>query len=111
MRSGLPENRWTEGGSGAAAEMTASDATAARSFTALLSYAGRPIMGLPMSIWERLAGRKLDVKFTGAPATRRIKSYTALSGYSYQYYFDGRRDLETSKEYRFQVSSNARLYK
>jgi hypothetical protein len=47
---------------------------------------------------------------SGAPATRRIKSYSASSGYAYQYFYEGRRDSLARRggtEYVFSVSSLA----
>ena len=47
---------------------------------------------------------------TGAPAVRRQKTYSAQSGYVYQYYFEGRRPYvrasEAGVEYVFDVSSD-----
>jgi hypothetical protein len=47
---------------------------------------------------------------TGAPAVRRQKTYSAQSGYVYQYYFEGRRPYarapHTGVEYVFNVSAD-----
>jgi hypothetical protein len=47
---------------------------------------------------------------TGAPALRRQKTYSAQSGYVYQYYFAGRRpnslDGDRGTEYVFDVSAD-----
>ena len=64
-----------------------------------------------MSIWERLVRRKPAAEFTGMPAIRRIKTYSAQTGYVHQYYFDGSRQTEGGKEYRFWARTNAGEYK
>jgi hypothetical protein len=47
---------------------------------------------------------------TGAPAVRRQKTYSAQSGYVYQYYYQGRRPAsrgrEEGVEYVFEVSAD-----
>ncbi len=56
--------------------------------------------------WVRsLLGRK-QAPLTGAPAVRRSKTYSAQSGYVYQYFYEGRR----GSEYVFQVCSDRRKY-
>lgn len=56
---------------------------------------------------ERFFGKKPE-PFTGAPSVRRLKTYSAQSGYVYQYCYAGhrayRRGSETGTEYAFQVS-------
>ena len=46
----------------------------------------------------------------GAPATRRIKIYSAQSGYVYEYYYEGHRPFrsggESGSEYAFTVSAD-----
>ena len=64
-----------------------------------------------MSIWGRLFRRKQPSDFTGTPPLRRIQSYSAQTGYVYQYNFEGARQAENGKEYRFRVRANAREYK
>jgi hypothetical protein len=39
-----------------------------------------------------------------------VKTYSSLSGYVYQYYFDGARELEGCKEYRFQAATDAKTF-
>ena len=52
---------------------------------------------------------------SGAPAVRRMKSYSAQSGYVYQYYYDGQRageaHGETGTEYVFQVSADRKTWR
>ena len=46
---------------------------------------------------------------TGAPAVRRMKTYSAQSGYVYQYYFEGHRPVsagERATEFVFQISAD-----
>jgi hypothetical protein len=47
---------------------------------------------------------------TGAPAVRRMKTYSAQSGYVYQYYYEGQRpyqrDHEAGTEYVFTISAD-----
>jgi hypothetical protein len=51
---------------------------------------------------------------TGAPAVRRLKSYSAQSGYVYQYYFEGHRPFQSAKgpgtEYVFSASPDRKRY-
>jgi len=50
--------------------------------------------------------RKKPAPLTGAPVVRRQKSYSAQSGYVYQYYFEGRRADDTGTEYVFDVTAD-----
>jgi hypothetical protein len=54
--------------------------------------------------------RKKAGPLTGAPAVRRQKTYSAQSGYVYQYYYEGhrafRRDDEQGTEFVFDVSAD-----
>ena len=60
-----------------------------------------------MLAWLRRLGRKgPPPPLTGAPAVRRLKSYSAASGYVYQYFYEGRRGAE----YVFQVCGDRRTY-
>ena len=43
---------------------------------------------------------------TGAPAVRRQKTYSAQSGYVYQYYYEGHREVSQATEYVFDVSAD-----
>lgn len=55
--------------------------------------------------FRRLRQRPLP-PLTGAPEVRRIKTYSAESGYVYQYVYEGRRPLAESVEYVFSVSAD-----
>ena len=43
---------------------------------------------------------------TGAPAVRRQKTYSAQSGYVYQYYYEGHRPADAATEYVFDVTAD-----
>jgi hypothetical protein len=53
-----------------------------------------------------LFGKK-EVALTGAPAVRRIKSYSAESGYVYQYAYEGQRPASRTGGVEFVFSSSA----
>jgi hypothetical protein len=70
----------------------------------------------PLSIllryhWCRMSrawfGKK-DQDFAQVPATRRLKTYSAESGYVYQYHFEGRRD---PAEFVFTVSADRKNWR
>jgi hypothetical protein len=52
--------------------------------------------------------RKKPATLSGAPAVRRKKTYSAQSGYVYQYFYEGQRPAapEPGTEYVFEVSSD-----
>ena len=56
---------------------------------------------------SRWFGKK-EVPLTGAPAVRRQKTYSAQSGYVYQYFYEGQRPTspDPGTEYVFDVSSD-----
>jgi hypothetical protein len=57
--------------------------------------------------WLRKLGRRgQPPPLAGAPAVRRLKTYSAASGYVYQYFYEGHRGTE----YFFQVSADRRTY-
>jgi hypothetical protein len=51
---------------------------------------------------------------TGAPTVRRLKSYSAQSGYVYQYFYEGQRPFgsggESGTEYVFTVSADRKAF-
>jgi len=53
---------------------------------------------------------KKRAPLTGAPAIRRMKTYSAQSGYVYQYFYEGQREshagAEHGVEYVFQISAD-----
>jgi len=60
-------------------------------------------------LFQRFFSRKSS-PLTGAPAVRRQKTYSAQSGYVYQYYYAGHRPFQhgrpTGVEYVFDVSAD-----
>ena len=52
---------------------------------------------------------------TGAPALRRLKTYSAQSGYVYQYYYEGHRPVrsagESGTEYAFSISADRKNWR
>jgi hypothetical protein len=56
--------------------------------------------------WLRRFGRRQPAPLTGAPQVRRTKTYSAQSGYAYQYVFEGRREAE----YVFTVSADRKTH-
>jgi hypothetical protein len=56
--------------------------------------------------WLRRLGARKAAPLTGAPQVRRVKTYSAQSGYVYQYFYEGHREAE----YVFQVSSDRKTY-
>lgn len=60
-------------------------------------------------IWDRILGRKpapAVLPLRGAPAVRREKSYSAQTGYVYQYYYEGYREGRRGTEHVFHVSAD-----
>ena len=53
---------------------------------------------------------KKPVQLSGAPAVRRLKAYSAQSGYVYQYFYEGKRPGgpggDTGDEYVFRISAD-----
>jgi len=58
--------------------------------------------------------RKAEPPLTGAPAVRRLKTYSAASGFVYEYCFEGRRParrgLEKGVQYVFSVTADRNNY-
>jgi hypothetical protein len=57
---------------------------------------------------------KKPVPLTGAPEVRRLKSYSAQSGYVYQYFYEGQRPFgsggESGIEFVFTVSADRKTF-
>jgi hypothetical protein len=57
---------------------------------------------------------KKPLPLTGAPAVRRLKSYSAQSGYVYQYFYEGQRPFRSSGEsgieFVFTVSADRKTF-
>jgi hypothetical protein len=58
---------------------------------------------------------KKSVPLAGAPAVRRLKTYSAQSGYVYQYYYQGHRPFrsgrESGVEFVFSVSADRKSWR
>lgn len=57
---------------------------------------------------------KKRARLAGAPAVRRMKSYSAQSGYVYQYFYEGNREFRASgdhgREFVFSVSADRKTW-
>jgi hypothetical protein len=64
-------------------------------------------------VFRSLFGKKKP-ELTGAPAVRRMKTYSAASGYVYQYFYEGHRPRatagESGVEYVFQISPDRKTW-
>jgi len=64
-------------------------------------------------VFQRFFSRKGAL--TGAPAVRRVKTYSAQSGYVYQYYYQGRRPFgpggAAGEEFVFNVSADGHAWR
>jgi hypothetical protein len=64
-------------------------------------------------VFRSLFSRK-KAALTGAPAVRRLKTYSAQSGYVYQYFYEGHRPFraagESGTEYVFSISADAKSW-
>jgi hypothetical protein len=58
---------------------------------------------------------KKPLPLSGAPTVRRLKTYSAQSGYVYQYFYEGQRPFgsggEGGTEYVFTVSADRKTYR
>jgi hypothetical protein len=54
--------------------------------------------------------RRNQAPLSGAPAVRRQKTYSAASGFAYQYYYLGRREGRKGTEYVFEVSADRKTF-
>ena len=58
--------------------------------------------------------RKKEMPLTGAPPVRRLKTYSAQSGYVYQYCYEGQRPIqqsgESGTEFVFSLSSDRKTW-
>ncbi len=72
-----------------------------------------PLTGA-LSFFRRLLGKR-PPPLAGAPRVRRLKTYSAESGYVYQYHYQGRRPAVREHlpgiEYVFEVSADRRNYR
>jgi hypothetical protein len=61
-------------------------------------------MNRKMLDWLQHFRRKKPL--TGAPASPRQKTYSAMSGYAYQYFYVGQRQIKDGVEFVFDVSAD-----
>lgn len=62
-----------------------------------------------MGSWlDRFRKRPAPPALRGAPPQPRLKNYAALSGYAYEYVYEGMRDVEQERQYVFRVSGDRR---
>ena len=59
---------------------------------------------------DRLLRRPARPQLRGMPALRRMKNYSALSGYAYEYFYEGYRDAGGRREYEFTVSGDRKTW-
>jgi hypothetical protein len=66
-----------------------------------------------LKVWRKLFSFKPE-PLKGAPLVRRLKTYSAESGFVYQYYYEGCREFrsggEKGVEYVFSASANRKRY-
>ena len=62
-------------------------------------------------MWRKFFSKKTS-PLTGVPPIRRLKSYSAQSGYVYQYFYQGQRPLaaERGLEFVFSASANRKTW-
>jgi hypothetical protein len=65
-------------------------------------------------VLRKLFSRK-ETALTGAPPVRRLKTYSAQSGYVYQYYYEGYRPFqaagESGMEFVFSISADRKSWR
>jgi hypothetical protein len=71
------------------------------------------LMSSLVVVFEKLF-RKKETPLTGAPPVRRLKTYSAQSGYVYQYCYEGQRPIQQSgekgTEFVFSLSSDRKSW-
>jgi hypothetical protein len=65
-------------------------------------------------VFDKLFPRR-ETPLTGAPPVRRLKTYSAQSGYVYQYYYEGQRPFhhagESGTEFVFSISADRKSWR
>jgi hypothetical protein len=59
---------------------------------------------------ERILSPEKTTPLQGTPLTRRQKNYAAESGYAYEYFYDGFRDVAGVREHWFNVSGDRKQW-
>jgi hypothetical protein len=65
------------------------------------------------TLFRNFFSKKDQAPLTGAPAIRRLKTYSAQSGYVYQYFYEGQRSLrgaEGGTEFVFSVTGDRKTW-
>lgn len=72
-----------------------------------------PALALWATVFRAFFSKK-NLPLTGAPSVRRLKTYSAQSGYVYQYYFEGQRPFhqtdDEGTEFVFTVSADRKSW-
>lgn len=63
-----------------------------------------------MNWWRRLFSRRAQEALRGTPGVRRQKNYSAASGYSYEYFYEGFRDEGGCRCHVFTVSADRKAW-
>lgn len=67
-----------------------------------------------MKAWDRLKGlfirKNVPSTLAGVPAHRRMKTYSAQSGFVYHYFYEGVRETNQQLEYCFEVSGDRKTW-
>jgi hypothetical protein len=76
--------------------------------------AGKSLISGLIVVFEKLFSKK-ETPLTGAPPVRRLKTYSAQSGYVYQYCYEGQRPFKQAggggTEYVFSVSADRKSWR
>jgi len=76
--------------------------------------AGNSLISGLIIVFEKLFSRK-ETPLTGAPPVQRLKTYSAQSGYVYQYCYEGQRQFrqagESGTEFVFRVSADRKNWR
>jgi hypothetical protein len=71
------------------------------------------ILTLTENVFRSLFSKK-TAPLTGTPGVRRLKTYSAQSGYVYQYYYEGHRDfrsgVDRGVEFVFSISADRKTW-
>lgn len=70
-------------------------------------HVGRPNT---VAVFKRFFSKNQRIPLTGAPAVRRLKSYSAQSGRVYQYCYEGQRANEAAIEFVFSLSADRKTW-
>lgn len=60
--------------------------------------------------WRKIVGTAAPEPLRAVPRVRRQKNYLAMSGYGYEYFFEGWRPGAARREYHFTVSGDRKTW-